>query len=66
MANFNKGCQMFASIIYLALFGSNWGGTILLELLLQRPSAWVAASHSSWGCVIGLSTMVSVFLSRAL
>lgn len=41
MANFKKGCQMFASIIYIALFGSNWGGTRLLELLLQRQRASV-------------------------
>lgn len=66
MANFNKRCQMFASIIYIALFGSNWGGrnsagAAASATATECPSAWGASSHSSWGCVIGLSTMFSFF-----
>lgn len=40
MSNFNKRCQMFASLIYRALSGSNWGGTIRLELLSTVLTHW--------------------------
>lgn len=36
MANFKNRCQMLASINDIALFGTNWEGTILLERLPRR------------------------------